>query len=128
MALRRPLYVMAKPPAEIQAQIMALPRTLQVRPQELLHVTFLSFANLAHLIPGYLPGIKAFLAGFEADAFHIAFDMIVERKAVTLRASRRMSAALAFQRELIDHLRKQGLGDIVEGPIPHLTINYVGDG
>lgn len=39
MRARNPLYVMAKPPPEVQAQIAALPRNDPSRGPDLLHVT-----------------------------------------------------------------------------------------
>jgi len=54
---------------------------------------------------------------------------LVERKAVTLRSSRPLTAARAFQRRLVNFLKKQGFPYFfVEAPVPHVTINYHGDG
>lgn len=42
MRARNPLYVMAKPPPDVQAQIAALPRNDPSRGNHLLHVTLIS--------------------------------------------------------------------------------------
>lgn len=54
MRARNPLYVMAKPPPEVQAQIAALPRNDPSRGADLLHVTLISLYDLHHVPPDWL--------------------------------------------------------------------------
>lgn len=124
----RPLYAMAKPPPDILAQLSALPRRSRERPSDLLHVTLLAFVDLADWPPEFMPLLGEILSGFEADAFDIMFDRIVERRAVTLRSSRPLKPARAFQRQLMDFLKSQGFRWFGAAPVPHLTVNYHGDG
>lgn len=55
MRARNPLYVMAKPPPEVQAAIAALPRNDPGRGPDLLHVTLISLYDLRHAPPEWLP-------------------------------------------------------------------------
>jgi 2'-5' RNA ligase len=55
MRARNPLYVMAKPPPEVQAQIAALARNDPGRGADLLHVTLLSLFDLHYAPPEWLP-------------------------------------------------------------------------
>ena len=55
MRARHPLYVMAKPPPEVQAVIAALPRNDPGRGPDLLHVTLISLYDLHHAPPEWLP-------------------------------------------------------------------------
>ena len=55
MRARNPLYVMAKPPPEVQAQIAALPRNDPRRGPDLLHVTLISLYDLHYAPPEWLP-------------------------------------------------------------------------
>lgn len=128
MRARNPLYVMAKPPAEVAAQIAALPRTDPGRGPELLHVTLLSLFDLHHAPPDWLPKVIAALDGFDARAFPLAFDRIENRKAVTLRTRTPLAEARAFQAALVRHLLERR-APLMLGttPEPHLTINYRGD-
>ena len=126
---RNPLYVMAKPPPDVAAQIAALPRNDAKRPPELLHVTLLLLFDLAVAPPVWLPALIAALDGFEGEAFPIAFDRIEERKAVTLRTRAPLAEARAFQAALLRSLleRRAPIG-VGTTPVPHVTINYRGDG
>lgn len=126
--LRRPLYAMAKFLPDVQAKIMALPRASWARPPELLHVTLLPFVDLADMPPEFVPVLLATLSGFEADAFDLVFDTIMERQGVTLRSSKPLSAARAFQRKLVNFLKSHDFPYFGEAPVPHLTINYERDG
>ena len=47
MRARNPLYIMAKPPPEVQAQIAALPRNDSSRGPHLLHVKLISLYEAA---------------------------------------------------------------------------------
>ncbi len=128
MRARNPLYVMAKPPPDVQTQIVALPRNDPGRGPELLHVTLLSLFDLFHAPPDWLPAVIAALDIFDGIAFPLAFDRIENRKAVTLRTRAPLSEARAFQsalvRHLLEHRAPMMLGTT---PEPHLTINYSGD-
>ena len=125
----RPLYAMAKFSLEEQARIMALFRASRIRPPDLLHMTLLGFVDLARPPDGFsLSALLATLNGFEANPFDVVFDTIVERKAVTLRSSSPLTAARAFQRKLVDFLKRRGFPYFGEAPVPHVTINYHGDG
>ncbi len=128
MRARNPLYVMAKPPPEAQAQIIALPRNDPGRGPELLHVTLLSLFDLHHAPPEWLPAVIAALDSFDGPAFPLAFDRIENRKAVTLRTRAPLAEARAFQAALVRHLlacrAPMMLGTT---PEPHVTINYRGD-
>ncbi len=128
MILRRPLYAMAKPPRDVQTQIMALSRTSSARSPALLHMTLLAFVDLADVPSAYVPALLSALTGFKADAFELVFDTIIERRAVTLQASNRSPAARAFQRNLVDFLRKADFPYFGDAPLPHLTISYRPDG
>lgn len=129
MRARNPLYVMAKPPPDVAAQIAALPRNDPGRGPELLHVTLLSLFDLAVAPPGWLPAVIAALDAFEGHAFPLAFDRIEERKAVTLRTRALLAEARAFQAALIRFLLERR-APVMLGttPEPHVTINYHGDG
>lgn len=128
MRVRNPLYVMAKPPADVAARIAALPRNDPAREAELLHVTLLSLFDLHHAPPDWLPRVVAALDSFDAQAFPLAFDRIENRKAVTLRTRAPLAEARAFQAALVRHLLEQR-APLMLGttPEPHLTINYRGD-
>lgn len=128
MRARNPLYVMAKPPAEVAAQIAALPRNDPGRGPELMHVTLLSLFDLHYAPPDWLPQVIAALDSFDGASFPLAFDRIENRKAVTLRTRAPLAEARAFQAALVRHLLEQR-APLMLGttPEPHLTINYRGD-
>lgn len=128
MRSRNPLYIMAKPPPEVQALIAALPRNDPGRGPELLHVTLVTLFDLHYAPPEWLPQVIAALDSFSAPAFPLAFDRIENRKAVTLRTRAPLTEARAFQAALVRHLlvakAPMMLGTT---PEPHVTINYKGD-
>lgn len=128
MRARNPLYVMAKPPPEVQAQIAALPRNDPSRGPHLLHVTLISLYDLHYAPPEWLPATIAALDGFAAPPFPLRFDRIENRKAVTLRTREPLAEARAFQKALVNHLLREK-APIMDGttPEPHITINYRGD-
>ena len=128
MRARNPLYVMAKPPPEVQAQIVALPRNDPGRGPELLHVTLLALFDLHYVSPDWLPQVIAALDSFVGHAFPLSFDRIENRKAVTLRSRAPLPEARALQAALVRHLLEQR-APIMDGttPEPHVTINYHGD-
>jgi 2'-5' RNA ligase len=128
MRARNPLYIMAKPPPEVQAQIAALPRNDHSRGNHLLHVTLISLYDLHYAPPEWLTATIAALDGFAAPPFPLAFDRIENRKAVTLRTREPLAAARAFQKALVNHLLREK-APIMDGttPEPHITINYRGD-
>jgi RNA 2',3'-cyclic 3'-phosphodiesterase len=128
MRARNPLYVMAKPPPDVQAQIAALPRNDPGRGGDLLHVTLLTLFDLHHAPPEWLGQVIAALDGFHGTAFPLAFDRIENRKAVTLRTRAPLAEARAFQASLVRHLLS-ARAPLMLGttPEPHVTINYRGD-
>lgn len=128
MRPRNPLYIMAKPPPEVQAQIVALPRNDPGRGPELLHATLISLYDLHYVPPDWLPATMAALDSFVAPPFPLHFDRIENRKAVTLRTRDPLIEARAFQKALVNHLLAQK-APIMDGtaPEPHVTINYRGD-
>ena len=128
MRARNPLYIMAKPPPEVQALITALPRNDPGRGAELLHVTLISLYDLHYAPPDWLSATKAALDSFVAPSFPLHFDRIENRKAVTLRTRDPLTEARAFQKALVNHLLQQK-APIMDGttPEPHITINYRGD-
>lgn len=128
MRARNPLYIQAKPPPDVQAQIAALPRNDPARGPHLLHVTLVSLFDLHYAPPDWLPATIAALASFVAPAFPLSFDRIENRKAVTLRSRAPLAEARAFQKALIHHLLACK-APIMDGttPEPHVTINYHGD-
>jgi 2'-5' RNA ligase len=128
MRARNPLYLMAKPPPEAQAQIAALPRNDPGRGPHLLHVTLLSLFDLHYAPPEWLPAVVAALDSFDAPAFPLTFDRIENRKAVTLRTRAPLAEARAFQASLVRHLLERR-APLMLGttPEPHVTINYRGD-
>lgn len=69
MRARNPLYVMAKPPPEVQAEIAALPRNDPGRGPDLLHVTLISLYDLYYAPPEWLPATIAALDRFAAAPF-----------------------------------------------------------
>ncbi len=128
MRARRPLYVMAKPPPHVQAQIAALPRNDPGRGGELLHVTLLKLFDLHYAPPEWLAQVIAALDSFDAPAFPLAFDRIENRKCVTLRTRALLAEARAFQKALVDHLLAARAPMMLgTTPEPHVTINYRGD-
>ena len=104
MRARNPLYVMAKPPPEVQAQIAALPRNDPGRGPHLLHVTLISLYDLHTAPPEWLPATIAALDSFAAAPFPLAFYGQENRKAVTLRTRGSLAEARAFQKALVNHL------------------------
>jgi 2'-5' RNA ligase len=128
MRARRPLYIFARPPLAVQAQITALPRNDPSRDSALLHVTLVSLFDLYRAPPDWLPRTIAALDSFDAAPFPVAFDRIENRKAVTLRTRDPLAEARAFQaalvRHLLEHKAPMMLGTT---PEPHVTINYRGD-
>lgn len=128
MRARNPLYVMAKPPAEQQAEIVALPRNDAGRGPELMHVTLMSLFDLHGAPADWLPRVIAALESLVASPFPLAFDRIENRKAVTLRTRAPLAEARAFQAALVRHLLEQKAPMMLgTTPEPHLTINYHGD-
>lgn len=107
MRARNPLYVMAKPPPEVQAAIAALPRNDPGRGPDLLHVTLISLYDLHRAPPEWLPATIAALDGFAAAPFPLRFDRIENRKAVTLRTREPLAEARAFQKALVNHLLRE---------------------
>lgn len=128
MRARNSLYVMAKPPPDVQAQIAALPRNDPSRAPHLLHVTLISLYDLHYAPPEWLPATIAALDTFAAAPFPLRFDRIENRKAVTLRTRDPLAGARAFQKALVHHLLA-AKAPIMDGttPEPHVTINYRGD-
>jgi len=128
MRSRNPLYVMAKPPREAVARIVALPRNDPGRGGELLHVTLLTLFDLHNAPPEWLPQVIAALDTFDAPAFPLAFDRVENRKAVTLRTRAPLAEARAFQAALVRHLLERKAPMMLgTTPEPHVTINYRGD-
>jgi 2'-5' RNA ligase len=128
MRARNPLYIMAKPPPDAQAQITALARNDPGRGADLLHVTLVSLFDLHYAPPEWLPAVTAALDSFDAPAFPLAFDRIENRKAVTLRTRAPLAEARAFQAALVRHLLERKAPMMLgTTPEPHVTINYRGD-
>ena len=84
MRPRNPLYLMAKPPPEVAAQIAALPRNDPKRAPDLLHVTLLLLFDLHRAPPEWLLAVVAALNEFDGQSFPLRFDRIEARMAVTL--------------------------------------------
>ena len=128
MRARNPLYIQAKPPPHVQAQIAALARNDPGRGPALLHATLVSLFDLHHAPPDWLPRVIAALDSLDAPAFPLAFDRIENRKAVTLRTRAPLAEARAFQASLVRHLL-EAKAPMMLGttPEPHVTINYHGD-
>ena len=128
MRPRNPLYVMAKPPPDVQARIAALPRNDPGRGPELFHVTLMKLFDLHYAPPDWLGQVIAALDSFAGTAFPLSFDRIENRKAVTLRTRDPLLQARAFQAALVRHLLEQRAPMMLgTTPEPHLTINYRGD-
>ncbi len=128
MRARNPLYIMAKPPAEICDQIIALPRNDPGRGADLLHVTLLSLFDVHYAPPEWLPAVVAALDSFEGPAFPLTFDRIENRKAVTLRTRAPLAEARGVQAALVRHLLERKAPMMLgTTPEPHVTINYHGD-
>jgi 2'-5' RNA ligase len=125
---RNPLYLMAKPTVDAAAAIFDLSRCDRRRRRELLHMSLLAFVDLAEVPPSFLSILCKLLKGFEAPAFHVAFDRIEERRAVTLRSSAPLAAVRRFQTEFTDYLKAAGFPFFGSPPEPHVTINYRSDG
>lgn len=128
MRARNPLYVMTKPPPDVQALIAALPRNDPGRGPALLHVTLMKLFDLHHAPPDWLPAVIAALDGFDGTAFPLHFDRIENHKAVTLRTRDPLPEARAFQAGLVRHLLERRAPMMLgTTPEPHVTINYHGD-
>ena len=128
MRARNPLYIMAKPPPDVQALIVALPRNDPARASVLLHVTLISLFDLHYAPPEWLPAVVAALDAFRAAPFPLHFDRIENRKAVTLRTKDPLPEARAFQSALVRHLLAHKAPMMLgTTPEPHVTINYHGD-
>lgn len=126
---RNPLYVMAKPPSAVAAQIASLPRNDPRRCPELLHVTLLELFDLASAPSDWLTAVISALDAFDGTSFHLSFDRIEERRAVTLRTREPLAEARAFQAGLLRFLLERRVPLMLgTTPVPHLTINYRGDG
>jgi 2'-5' RNA ligase len=91
-------------------------------------MSLLAFVDLAEVPPSFLSALCGLLENFEAPAFHVTFDHIEERRAVTLRSSAPLTAARQFQTEFTDFLKAAGFRFFGSPPEPHVTINYRGDG
>ncbi|ATY32872.1 2'-5' RNA ligase family protein [Sphingomonas psychrotolerans] len=128
MRARNPLYIMAKPPPPVQAQITALQRNDPSRGADLLHATLVSLFDLHYAPPEWLSAVIAALDSFDAPAFPLAFDRIENHKAVTLRTRAPLTGARALQAALIRHLLERKAPMMLgTTPEPHVTINYRGD-
>ena len=128
MRARNHLYVMAKPPRHVQAQIAALPRNDPGRGPHLLHVTLISLYDLHTAPPEWLPATIAALDSVAAAPCPLAFDRIENRNAVTLRTREPLAEARAFHKALVNHLLA-AKAPIMDGttPEPHIPITYRGD-
>lgn len=124
---QRWLYLMGKPKAAALAKITALSR-YGGRSAELAHVTLLPFADLARERADFVPDLLATMREFKEDAFHVAFNRIVEGQCVTLRARRVQKAAGVFQERLVGFLQQRGFQTFAKPLKVHLTINYRRDG
>jgi RNA 2',3'-cyclic 3'-phosphodiesterase len=128
MRARNPLYIQAKPPPHVQAQITALQRNDPSRGADLLHATLVSLFDLHYAPPEWLAKVIAALDSFDGPAFPLAFDRIENRKAVTLRTRAPLAEARAFQAALLRHLLERKAPMMLgTTPEPHVTINYRGD-
>jgi 2'-5' RNA ligase len=128
MRPRNPLYIMAKPPLDVQARIAALPRNDPGRGPDLFHVTLMKLFDLHHAPPDWLGQVIAALDSFDGMAFPLTFDRIENHKAVTLRTRDPLPEARAFQAALVRHLlEKRAPMMLGTTPEPHVTINYHGD-
>lgn len=125
---KRPLYLQVKPGPNTVSQIAALPRNDGSREAGLLHMTVLALVDLAEWPEDFIPAFHRTMEGFEAGVFDVQFDRIVERKAVTLRGSKRQKGALALQWLLRAHFEARDFRFFGAAPDPHVTINYKADG
>ncbi len=125
---RRPLYLMAKPPAETAARIHALPRSDRRRGADLLHMTLAAFTDLAEAPAGFLELVIRGIDEFEAAAFPVRFDRIECRRATILRSSGPLAAAWEFQRQLAEYFAQHGFQSFNLPTELHVTIDYRGDG
>lgn len=123
----RKLYLMAKPPRQPLAAILAQPRKDARRP-DLAHVTLLPFADLDDEPDSLVPDLVEAMRGFHARAFHLLFDQVTERHCVTLRSRKSLREARRFQANLARHLASRGFTDFGRAPEVHLTLNYHRDG
>ncbi|MBW8753358.1 MAG: hypothetical protein JF595_04295 [Sphingomonadales bacterium] len=125
---QRPLYMMVKPTAEALCRIAALARTDRQRDASLTHMTILPFVDLAEWPPEFVAVLRRAMEGFEADAFDVCCDRMVERGAVTLRSGKRQAGARLLQKCLMAHLAARDFGFFGKAPDPHVTISYHRDG
>ncbi len=128
MRAKRPIYIFAKPSGDALAAIGALRRTSRARAMELLHTTLLPLFDLADAPPHAVHHVVALMDEFRGEPFDLMFDAIAERRAVTLRSTRRLEGAIAFQQALATHFRAHNFPFFGRAPEPHLTINYRRDG
>ena len=125
---RRPLYLMAKPPADVAGSIHGLPRSDRRRGADLLHMTLAAFADLAEAPAGFLELVIRGIDDFDARAFAVQFDRIECRRATTLRSSVPLLAAWDFQRRLAGYFQRHGFTSFNLPAELHVTIDYRGDG
>lgn len=125
---QRPLYLQVKPAPAAASRIAALPRNDPGRGAELLHMTVFALVDLAEWAEDFIPMFHRTMEGFDAGVFDVQFDRIVERQAVTLRASKRQKGAQALQWLLRAHFEARDFRFFGAAPDPHVTINYKADG
>lgn len=125
---QRPLYLQVKPACEAASRIAALARNDPGRGADLLHMTVFALVDLVEWSEDFIPAFQRTMEGFDAGVFDVQFDRIVERKAVTLRSSKRQKGALALQWLLRAHFEAREFRFFGAAPDPHVTINYKGDG
>jgi 2'-5' RNA ligase len=125
---KRGLYFMSKARAAERAAIAGLPRCASERDAHLLHITLLALVDLAEWPAEFLSDFLEMTKDFQADAFPVQFDRIVENAAVTLSSSKPLRGAVEFQKQLVHFLTARDFSYFGKPPKPHLTIRYGRDG
>ena len=110
------------------ALVWNLPRTDKTRGLSQPHVTLLPLFDLAVHPADLLADVLRLMRGFEAPAFRVVFDQIMEHRYVMLRGSEPMLGARRFQERLQRFLKAQGFRLFQSPNEAHLTLRYGRDG
>ena len=126
--VKRGLYFMAKPPLKVAELAWYLPRTDKTRGLSQPHVTLLPLFDLAAHPADLLTDLLRLMHSFEAPAFRVVFDQIVEHGYVMLRGSEPILGARRFQERLRRFLEARGFHFFRSPDEAHMTLRYDRDG
>ncbi len=106
MRWKRPLYLMAKPPAEKLPELARLRAWLGIESGYALDRLHSTLLPLGESTPGTIDAARAILGSFHAEPFEIVFDHV---EGVTLKPRKGQRAPGVFQRALARHVAVSGL-------------------